>query len=134
MSLHTATENVKLSVGIAVAATYRTSAEVAGVGVDMAKFNNYAGIVNIAGATQWQGNLVIVVAESTDNSTWSDTFLATSTVASATTNQCESLEVRAEQMTDGYRYLRTEVTPATGTGHLFASVNAQWNARFEPPA
>lgn len=128
--MHKVSENIKFSVGIVVAATYRTAAEVDGVGVDMAKYNNFAAVVNVAGATQWQGALTCVIAESTDNSTFSDTFLATLTIASATTNTAQSVEVRAEEMSDGYRYLRCEVTPAAGTGNMFDSVNAQFNPRY----
>ena len=128
--MHKWSENIKLSVGIPVAATYRTAAAVNGVGVDMAKYNNYAAVVNVAGATQWQGALTCVIAESTDNSTYSTAYLATLTIASATTNTAQSVEVRAEQMTTAYRYLRAQVTPAEGTGNMFDSMNAQLNPRY----
>ncbi len=128
--MHTSTENAKISYAITVAATYRTAAEATGVGVDMAKYNNYAAIVNVAGATQWQGALTCVIAESTDNSTYSDTYLATMTLATATTHTAKGVEVKAEKMSDGYRYLRVEVTPAAGTGNLFDAVNVQFNPRY----
>ena len=118
------------SVGIVSAATYRTAAEVVGVGVDMAKYNNFVAIIEAAGATQWLGALTCVIAESTDNSTYSDTYLATVTIASATTNAIDTVEISAEEMTDAYRYARVEVTPATGTGNMFNAVNVQFNARY----
>ena len=131
--MHKASENVKITYSIPVAATYRTAAQVTGVGVDMAKYNNFAGIINAAGATQWQGALTCYIAESTDNATFSTTFLATLTIATATLHTAQSLEVRAEEMTDAYRYLRLEVTPAAGTGNLFSADNVRFNPRYLAP-
>lgn len=128
--MHKIEQNVKFSDGIPVAATYRTAAAVTGVGVDMAKYNNYAAIITVAGATQWQGALTVVIAESTDNATFSTTYLATVTVATATTVQVDAVEISDEKMSDGYRYLRAEATPAAGTGNLFAIVNARFNPRY----
>lgn len=130
--MHKIETDINGSVGIPVAATYRTAAAVNGVGVDMAKYNNYAAAITVAGATQWQGALTMVIAESTDNSTFSTAYLATVTVATATTNQADMVEISAEKMTDGYRYLRAEVTPAAGTGNLFAVINARFNPRYSP--
>ena len=130
--MHKIDTDMNGSDGIPVAATYRTAAVVNGVGVDMAKYNNYAAAITVAGATQWQGALTVVIAESTDNTTFSTTYLATVTVATATTNQVEVVEVSAEKMTDGYRYLRVQATPAAGTGNLFAVVNARFNPRYAP--
>ena len=118
------------SVGIVSAATYRTAAEVAGVGVDMKKYNNFCAIIEAAGATQWLGDLTCVIAESTDNSTYSDTYLATVTIASSTIDAIDTVEIRAEEMSDGYRYARVEVTPAAGTGNMFNAVNVQFNERY----
>lgn len=131
--MHKFEQNVAVDVGIEPSATY-TAAEKAGIGVDMAKYNNYAMAIAIAGATQYQGALTCVIAESTDNSTFSDTFLATVTIASATTDQVDTLEVRAEEMTAGYRYLRTEVTPAAGTANALSVVNIRFNPRFKTGA
>lgn len=128
--MHKFEQNVSIDVGITPSATY-TNAEKAGVGVDMAKYNNFAAIIAVAGATQYQGALTCVIAESTDNSTFSDTFLATVTIASATTEQVDTVECRAEEMTEGLRYLRVEVTPAAGTANAFSVVNARFNPRFK---
>jgi hypothetical protein len=131
--MHKSSENGKLSYAIPVAATYRTAGSATGVGVDMAKYNNYVAIINVAGATQWQGALTCSIAESTDNSTFSTAYLATLTIATATTNTAQSLELRAEQMSDGYRYLRVEVAPASGTGNLYSAINLQFNPRYAAP-
>jgi len=132
--MHKFEQNVSIDVGITPTATY-TDQEEAGTGVDMAKYNNYAAIIAIAGATQYQGALTCVIAESTDDSTYSNTYLATVTIASSTnTDQVDTLEVRAEEMTDAYRYLRMEVTPAAGSANAFSVVNARFNPRFKSGA
>lgn len=131
--MHKFEENVAVDVGIPPSATY-TDQEEAGIGVDMAKYNNFAVVIAIAGATQYQGGLTCVIAESTDNSTFSDTFLATVTIASATTDQVDTLEIRAEEMTDAYRYLRMEVTPAAGSANAFSVANVRFNPRFKSGA
>jgi len=132
--MHKASENATITNAIPVAATYRTAGSATGVGVDMAKYNNYAAIINVAFETAWQGALTCSIAESTDNTTFSTAYLATVTIASSTdTNQAESLEVRAEEMTDGYRYLRVEVAPAAGTGNLYSAVNVRFNPRYLAP-
>ena len=132
--MHKGSENIKLSDAINVAATYRTAGSATGDGVDMAKYNNYAAVVHVAAATQWQGDLTCYIAESTDDSTYSTAYLATLTIASSTTaDTAQSLEVRSEEMSDGYRYLRAEVHPAAGTGNLYDAVNAQFNPRYLAP-
>ncbi len=115
---------------VAVKPKASTAAENAGTGVDMAKFRNYVAVVMLAAATQYSGALTAVIAESTDNSTYSDTYLATVTIASTTAaDGVDTVEVRAEQMTAGYRYLRVELTPV-GTVSNIAAVNLRFNPRF----
>ena len=129
--MHKFEENVLETIGIAPPVAYYTNAEKAGTGVDMAKFNNYVAVIACASATQWQGALTAVIAESTDNATYSNTYLATVTIASSTTaDQVDTVECREEEMTDGYRYLRVEITPAAGTGNAFSAVNLKFNPRF----
>ena len=128
--MHKLAENIKLSDGIAVAATYRTAGAVNSAAVDMAKYNNYAAVVHVAGATQWQGALTVVIAEGTTSTQFSTSYLATKTIASGSSDQVESVEVRAEEMSDGYRYLRHTITPATGTGNMYDSVNVRFNPRY----
>jgi len=129
--MHKFEQNVALDVGIAPAAAY-TNAEKAGIGVDMAKFNNYVAAIAVGAKTQYQGALTCVIAESTDGSTYSDTYLATVTLASSTdTDQVDSIEIRAEEMSAGYRFLRCEITPAAGTVNLFSVINVRFNPRFK---
>ena len=132
--MHKFEQNVSVDIGIAPADNY-TAAEKVGVGADMAKYNNFCAAIVVASATQYQGALTCVIAESTDDSTWSNTYLATVTIASSTTaDGIDTVEVRAEEMSDGYRYLRLEVTPAAGTGNAFAAVNMRFNPRFKSGA
>lgn len=135
--MHKFEENVKESVSIpgpiatSTTAVFYTAAEKVGTGVDMAKFNNFVGVISQASGTQWQGAVTYVIAESTDNSAWSNTYLATTTVASSTTaDQVDTVEIRAEEMSDTYRYARVEATPAAGTGNVFSVVNLRFNPRF----
>jgi len=128
--MHLLDENIAVNDGISVAATYRTAAAVNGAAVDMAKYHNFAGIITVTGATQWQGALTAVIAEGTTSTQFSTSYLATKTIATATTNQIEVIEVSGDQMSDGYRYLRMEITPASGTGNLFAAVNTRFNPRY----
>lgn len=128
--MHLFDENIKVDDSIPVPATYRTAAAVNGEAVDMAKYNNFAGVITVAGATQWQGAITAVIAEGTNSTQFSTSYLATKTIASATTNQIEVIEVSDQAMSDGYRYLRMELTPATGTGHMFAAVNCRFNPRY----
>lgn len=128
--MHLFDENVKVDDGVAVPATYRTAAAVNGAAADMAKYHNFAGVIAVTGATQWLGAITAVIAEGTNSTQFSTTYLATKTIASATTNQIEVVEVSDQAMTNGYRYLRMELTPAAGTGNMFAAVNARFNPRY----
>jgi len=128
--MHLFDENIAVDDGIPVPATYRTAAAVNGAAVDMAKHRGFAGIITVAGATQWQGAITAVIAEGTTSTQFSTAYLATKTIASATTNQIEVIEVNADKMSDGYRYLRMTLTPAAGTGNMFAAVNSRFNPRY----
>jgi len=128
--MHVFDENIKVDDGIPVPTTYRTAQAVNGQAVDMAKYHNFAGVITVSGATQWLGAVTAVIAEGTTSTQFSTTFLATKTIASATTNQIEVVEVSADEMSDGYRYLRMELTPAAGTGNMFAAINARFNPRY----
>lgn len=132
--MHKFEENVSVDIGIAPGEAY-TAAEKTGVGVDMAKYNNCAFAIAVAAKTENQGALTCVIAESTDNSTYSNTYLATVTLASSTTaDGIDTVECRAEEMSDGYRYLRAEVTPAAGTENAFSVVNMRFNPRYKSGA
>lgn len=127
--MHTFEKSVLESVGLAPQSI--TNAEKDGTGVDMAKYNNYVAVISFAAATQYTGALTCKIAESTDNSTFSDTFLATLTITSSTdTDKVDVVEVRAAAMSSGYRYLRCEVTPSAGTVNTISVVNLRFNPRF----
>jgi hypothetical protein len=127
--MHVFEKSVLETVG--VAPMFYTAVEKTGVGVDMAKFNNYVAIIQRTAVTQYGGALTAVIAESTDNTTYSDTYLATVTIASSTTtDQIDTVEVKASDLSAGYRYLRCEVTPGAGTQNYFSCTNLRFNPRF----
>jgi hypothetical protein len=127
--MHTFEKSVLETVG--VAPYFYTAVEKTGAGVDMAKFNNYVAVIQMYAATQYAGTLTAVIAESTDNTTYSDTYLATVTIASSTTtNAIDTVEIKASDMSAGYRYLRAEITPGAGTQNYFSVTNLRFNPRF----
>lgn len=127
--MHKFKENIKYDIGIYPQLS--TATNVTGVGVDMSKYNNFAALVGAAPATQFIGAFTAYIAQSTDNTTFSTSYLATVTVASSTTlGYGDSLEVRAEQMSDTYRYLRVEILPAAGTTNYIAAANLRFNSRY----
>ncbi len=110
--------------------TVTTTTEIDGTAVDMRKYDTAVFIVQLASGTAWSGALTCYVAESTDNSTWSDTYLSTLTIASSTTaDRIDTLEINAADLSDGYRYARVEINPADGTVKTLAAVNVQFNKR-----
>jgi len=130
--MHKFEDSVLETVGIVQGAVSSTAGEVAGAAVDMAKFNNFVGIVMNKAQTQYGGIITVGVAEGTTSTQFAATNLATVTIASDTaTDQIDTIEVRAEEMTEGYRYLRLEVTPTTpGTAMVFEAINLRFNPRF----
>lgn len=122
-------QNVAVDIAVSPR-TVTTTTEIDGTGVDMAKFDGCCFAIQLKSGTQ-SGALTCYIAESTDNSTWSDTMLATVTVASSTdTDAIDTVEVRAEQMTAGYRYLRLEVNPASGASKTLSAIAMRFNPRF----
>ncbi len=120
-----------LSVTVAIPPQDVTAAEKTGSGVDMAKFNNLMVIVQQKAATQYLGDITCVLAESTDNTTFSNTYLATATISSnTTTDQIATVECKGSDLTAGYRYVRAEITPAAGTVNPVSAVNVRFNPRF----
>jgi len=127
--MHEFDENVCVSTGLSPA-VYGTW-EYTGTAVDMAKYNNFVAAVVSGSSADFQGALTVVIAEATCHTVWSNTYLATLTLASSSlVDRCDTVEVRAEEMSDGYRYLRPEITPATGSGNLFAVINQRFNPRY----
>ena len=129
--MHKFTENVKAGVGYMAIGTSTSATVTTGTGVDMAKYNNFCGVVTCCTGSN-TGTTTIYIRESTDNATWTSAYLATATLASYATvpyiGGFGTIECRAEQMTDSYRYLRVEVIPAS-TGTL-AIVNLRFNSRY----
>lgn len=127
--MHKFEQNVAVDIAVSPR-TVTTTTEIDGVGADMAKYNNICFAIQLKSGTQ-SGALTCYIAESTDNSTWSDTMLATLTIASSTdTDGIDTVEISAEKMTDGYRYLRLEVNPASGASKTLSAVAMRFNPRF----
>ncbi|MBA7481237.1 MAG: hypothetical protein GH158_00205 [Dehalococcoidia bacterium] len=108
--------------------------EIDGVALDMAKFNGVCfAIQNKLSADG--GALTCNVAEGTNSTQFSDTFLATVTLAASTdADQFDTVEIKAPEMTAGYRYVRLEVNPAAGTTTQLAAIAMRWSARFKTGA
>jgi len=130
--MHKKTGNFVTTEGIPMPVTYYTAATVTGSAVDMAKYHNYAAIVHIRGATQWQDAITAHVYEGTNSTQFSTVAIATATYASATTHSVNEIDVRDEEMTPGYRYLRTTLTMAGGTGNMAGAINCRFNPRYGP--
>ncbi len=130
--MHKFTENVKYNEGYMSIGTSTTSTVQTGTSVDMAKYNNFAAIIQGV-VTAGAGPLTAYIRESTDAAAWTAAYLSTTTIASATTPYLGYggvVELRAEQMSDGYRYLRVEVIPQSGTGNLISIANLRFNSRY----
>ena len=132
--MHKFLENVKADVGLLLTIATATATTFTGTAADMRKYNNFAAYVagKASPGTNNIGDLTCYIAQSTDMTTWSTNYLATATAASATGGLTfgTSVEVRAEQMGDSYRYLRVEVLPADGTQNIVAAANLRFNSRF----
>ncbi|HUT68668.1 MAG TPA: hypothetical protein VMW86_09010 [Dehalococcoidales bacterium] len=105
--------------------------EIDGVALDMAKFNGVCfAVQNKLGADS--GALTCYIAEGTNSTQFSDTMLATVTLAASTTaDQFDTVELKAPEMSTGYRYVRLEVNPAAGTTTHLAAVAMRFGARFK---
>lgn len=132
--MHRFSENVKYNVGLMLQVASATATTYTGTSADMRKYNNFCACVAgvAAPGTNNIGALTCYIAQSTDTTTYSGNYLATGTAASATGGLTfgTSIEVRAEQMADGYRYLRVEVLPAAGTANLIVAGNFRFNPRY----
>ncbi len=131
--MHRFTQNVKTNVGLMTLSTATSATVSTGTSVDMAKYNNFCGIVNYVVASN-TGTTTIYIREGTSAAgAWSTTYLATATLASYATvpyiGGFGTIECRAEQMSDGYRFLRVEVIPAAATG-VISITNCRFNSRY----
>ncbi len=132
--MHSFLQNVRYDVARHLAVGTATATAYTGTSADMRKYNNFAAIVSgvAAAGTNDVGALVCYIVQSTDSTTYAAAALATATAASATggLSYGTMVECRAEQMADGYRYLRVTVTPANGTANSIAIQNLRFNARY----
>ena len=132
--MHKFYENVKYDVGLMLQVASATATTYTGTAADMRKYNNFCALFGgvAAPGSNNIGALTGYIAQSTDMATWSGNYLATATAASATGGLTfgTSVEVRAEQMGDSYRYLRVEVLPAAGTANLISAANLRFNSRY----
>ncbi len=130
--MHKFTQNVKVEIGLMTLSTATSATVSTGTSVDMKKYNNFCGVVSYVVASN-TGTTTVYIRESTDSAVWTAAYIATATLASYATvpyiGGFGTIELRAEQMTDGYRYLRVEVIPAAATG-VINIVNQRFNARF----
>ncbi len=130
--MHKFTENVKTDVGLMTLSTATSATVSTGTSVDMAKYNNFVGLVSYVVASN-TGTTTIYIRESTNAAVWTAAYLATATLSSYATvpfiGGFGAIECRAEQMSDSYRYLRVEVIPAAATG-VISITNVRFNARF----
>ncbi len=130
--MHRFKENVKCEVGLMTLSTATSATVSTGTSVDMAKYNNFCGLVSYVVASN-TGTTTIYIRESTNQLVWTAAYLATATLASYATvpyiGGFGTIECRAEQMSDGYRYLRVEVIPAAATG-VINIANCRFNARY----
>lgn len=133
--MHTHTSNVQFRQGIEPQIPNKTST-VLGDYVHMAKYNNFAMGCLLAHHTQITAGAIFYIAQGTDQTTFSTNYLATATLASSTTTCTATvIEVRAEQMTNLYQYLRGEVVmSATCATAAIAAGYMRFNARYPQAA
>lgn len=130
--MHSLEQSTNPVVAIAPKIVGSTTA-LAGVGVKMDKYNNFAMICMLKELAANGIDATFYIAESTDNSTFSTSYLKTCTLASNTeTAQVDTIEVRADELSDGYYYVRGEVKmTATNTYQPAAAAGVQFNPRFK---
>jgi len=129
--MHKVTENHKIELALAPQNIATASTEVDGVGVDMRDYRIFTAVCMLAAAAANGADVACHIAESTDNTTYSGTFLATATLTTATNaDDIEMMEIKSADLSDGYRYVRIEMTPGDGTGDIVGAVNIRSKPRF----
>lgn len=131
MANHTFEERFKVTIGVDPQIPNSTTA-VTGGAVSMAKYNNAAIICALTDRTQYGSNATFQIAQGTNSTQFSTVMLKTVTLSSNTqTAQIDTIEVRAEELSDGYTYIRPVVTmAATATGQEISAQVVQFNPRF----
>lgn len=129
--MHKFEENISAAVSVKAHIPGATAA-VVGTGVSLAKYNNYALACTNTFIAANGCAVTYYIAQSTDNTTFSTSYLATCTLASnTTTNQNDVIEVRAEQLTDGYTYVAgVAACASTATQQTICAMGLRWNPRF----
>ncbi len=127
--MHKFLSNVKWDRGVAA----RVGQTCTGVGVSMARYNNFVALISCASGGFANdgdyGDYICYLSESTDDSTYR--VVATATCASSTdTSYGTSFEWNAQKMAAGYKYLRVNATAATGTGNNIGIEYLPLTARY----
>jgi hypothetical protein len=129
--MHKFTENSKIEVALAPQTIATASTEVAGAGVDMRDYRIFTAVCMLAAAAAHGADVVCHIAESIDDSTWSNTYLATATLQTdATVNDIKTMEIKSADLSDGYRYVRVEMTPGDSTKDVVGAVNIRSKPRY----
>lgn len=127
--MHKFLSNVKWNQGIAA----RVGQTCTGVGVSMARYNNFVAIIGCASGGLANdgdyGSYICYLSESTDDSTY--VVVATATAESSTdTAYGTSFEWNAQKMGTSRKFLRVNATAATGTGNVINCDYFRFNARY----
>ncbi len=127
--MHKFLSNVKWDQGVAA----RVGQTCTGVGVSMARYNNFVAIIGCASGGLANdgdyGTYICYLSESTDDSTY--VVVATATAASSTdTAYGTSFEWNAQKMGINKKYLRVNATAATGTGNVINIDYFRFNSRY----
>ena len=128
--MHRFLQNVKWDQGIAA----RVGQTCTGVGVSMARYNNFVAIIGCASGGLANdgdyGTYICYLSESTDGAAnWA--VVATATAASSTdTAYGTSFEWNAQKMADSKKFLRVNATAATGTGNVINVDYFRFNSRY----
>ena len=132
--MHRFRENVRLDVGYMSISTSTSGTVTTSTAVNLRRYNNFVGIVQGV-VTPGASALTAYITEATFATGVFNqaTPLATQAIASATTpllGYGGTIEVRAEQLSDGHHWVRVEVLPAAGTGNILSVSNLRFNARY----
>ena len=105
------TENASQALGLAAAprhaATINNTTGDTG-GIDMRKWERAIFFFSV-GTNASSGSVIFKLQESAADSTYTD-ITSAATAAITTASKCGSLEIRADQLTDGQRYVRCRCT------------------------
>jgi len=129
--MHKLEENIKCETGVGPLIPNATAAQT-GNAVSLAKYNNFALGCQLTDHASGGIGATFYIAQGTNSTQFSTSYLATCTLASnTTTDQSDVIEVRAEELSDGYTHVRGEIVmAATNTVQEVAALNIRFNPRF----